>query len=164
VSGGDLIDQLGRALCNGPPATTDRSIAANLTFIVSRAGSNRAAARSLGVAESTFRGWLKGSKPRRSPQSIAAAARAWQSLGRYGTARAGSLVIHAIVSKSKDTRDRKLHVGRHIPKAVMGRILTRWLKAEPDDKVEASLYRAIDKYYTGDLDFDGIIGVWFAGE
>lgn len=156
-----LIEQMGYALCNGPPASADASIGRNLSHIISRAGSQRAAARSLGVAESTLRGWLKGSTPRRTPQSIASAARAWQSLGRYPEARAGGLVIKGIVRKSRDERERTIHVGRHIPKPVMGRILTRWLHAEPDSKVEASIWRAIDKYYTADLDVGQIVAVWF---
>ena len=156
-----LIEHVGWWLCQRPAPSTDRHIHANLTAIISRAGSQRAAARSLGIAESTLRGWLKGAKPKRSPQSIAAAARAWLSLGRYQAARGGSLTIIGVIKVSRDERPRTIHVGRHIPRDVMGRILTRWLRAEPDEKVEASIYRAIARYYTQDLSISRITGVTF---
>jgi hypothetical protein len=61
---------------------------------------------------------------------------------------------------SNDERERTVHPGRFIPKAVMGRILAAWERVD-DAKAEAMLINAIDRYYQP-LSFTRIDEVWFS--
>jgi hypothetical protein len=145
------------------PPSTDQTIGRNIDVLVRLAGSGRAAARALGVAESTFRGWRHGVQPRSGQQAIVSTARRLGALNTGQLAYAlgdGSLTIRGIIRVSRDVRERTVHPGRHIPSTTMARILRRWAAAEDDSKVERSLMRAIDHYYQP-LDFQTITGVWF---
>lgn len=163
---GELVGELGKHLTGrhvGVPHL-DRSPQANALILIDIAGSGRAAARMLGVAESTFRGWRHGVQPRGGVnQAIVSAARRLAALnsGRLAYARATTgLAIRGTFTVSKDTRTRDIYPGRQMPRATMTRILNRWAAGEDDHKVEQSLIRAIDRWYQP-LQFDRIEAVWF---
>ncbi len=150
-----LIDAMGVGLTGEDPAPGPAlSIVDNLEILVDQFGSGRAAARALGVAESTLRGWRKGVRPRLSAPTIAAMARGAASYGRYQRAydRPNFLKIRAWVTQSSDTRLRTIHVGREIPAAKIRTVLTLWSKLD-DEKADRMLWRAITKHYSA---FDSI--------
>lgn len=163
---GELIDGVGRSLIAGwpgslPVPSADLPAALNVEALVFVTGSGRAAARHLGVAESTLRGWRRGRVPRVGSRSLAAAARMAGTPPQLLTnIRDGtrSLRISGWIISSRDRRRRTVNPGRFIPQPTMNRILNRWLSADDDSKVEASLLRAIDTYYTP-LGFDIIESV-----
>jgi hypothetical protein len=149
---GELIEGFGGSLVPGLPTvpSADLSAATNVELLVMALGSGRAAARHLGVAESTLRGWRNGRNPRGGSQPLAAAARqAATPLELLRDIRNGnrSLSIKGRILTSSDERDRTINPGRTIPQPTMNRILRMWLAAEDDAKVEAALLKAIDSYY-----------------
>lgn len=148
---GPLIEGFGQSLTGLPVSpSADLPTAVNAELLVATLGSGRAAARHLGVAESTFRGWRKGAKARIGTRALAAAARRAATPPQLlKDIRSGvrSLRITGTIRSSDDVRDRTVYPGRHIPQPTMDRILRAWLAADDDAKVEAALLRAIDSYY-----------------
>jgi transposase-like protein len=165
VTPGELVWAVGQALTGRfRPPSASLSAQQNVEALIEATGSGRAAARTLGVAESTLRGWRHGVKPRGGNQPLVVAARAalTAKTGELARARAGQteLAITGIIVVSSDSRKRTVHPGRYIPRSTINRILTMWSQAQPDDKVEAALLRAIDRWYQP-LDFDQVIGAAF---
>lgn len=156
-----LIEAVGKSLTY--PANPGRNTLATLHNVVGDAGGIRPAARALGVPESSLRGWLKGVTPKRSPQSILAAARGFYAdrRGQYDAAYRGDrlLTINGLIRVSKDVRVRTVHPGRNIPLAKIRNALRAW-RAGDDARAERLLYKAIDEHYQP-LAFDNIIGAWF---
>lgn len=157
---GELIEGFGRSLIPNlaglPVPSASLPAAVNVEILVQLLGSGRAVARHLGIGESTVRGWRHGRTPRIGSHALAVAAR------RAGTPpqlladiRSGNrtLRITGYIFASSDYRHRTVNPGREIPQPTMNRIIARWLNAEDDSRVEASLQRAINTYYTP-LDFD----------
>jgi len=129
-----------------------RSIHMNLEMLVAYTGSGRAAARTLGVAESTLRGWRHGTLPKgdRNAEIVSAARRAGAALDtKFIDAYTGQteLTIRALVAVSSDNRDRTLNPGRVIPLSTVRRALNLWLAGE-DEKAGTMLARSMDTYYT----------------
>jgi hypothetical protein len=159
---GELIDAMGEDLTDLPTApSTTLSPFSNVELLVMATGSGRAAARALGVAESTLRGWRNGARPRRADQDIVAATRAHAKPGRYRAAYQGdtSLAIDAVITVSGDTRKRTIHPGRNIPQRSIQAMLRAW-KAGDDDRAEVMLLKAIDNYYQP-MRYDRINRVYF---
>jgi len=156
-----LIEALGDELTDGANPHPDLGIHANLEILVTQLGSGRAAARFLGVAESTLRGWRRGVNPRGRSAEIFLAARN-ASLGtqwKAGYDGTGELAIKGRIRVSNDFRDRTIHHGRVIPIELMRRILTTWRRGS-DARAEALLYGAIDRYYQP-VEFIDIERAWF---
>jgi len=136
----------------------------NAAILVAAAGGNRAAARILGVAESTVRRWLQGAKPR-DPHRLVEAARLTASMrykpGAYDAAYQGDtlMVITAWIRISGDKRKRSVSVGQHIPQRRMQAVLRAW-RAGDDDKAERLLIKAIDEEYTP-MAFENVLSVRF---
>ena len=160
----DLITAVGQDLTgHSVPPGPGRSLLGNLEVLVATLGSLRAAGRYLGIGESTLRGWRKGVTPRRDPGVVAQAARAAAvaQRGVYRDAFRGHKTLSIIgqITVSSDSRIRTVHPGRFIPTGTIQRILRTWAAGD-DARAEASLYRAIDRYYQP-LRFDNIIQAWF---
>lgn len=130
-----------------------------LAALVSRAGSGAAAARLLGVSPTTLYRWRRGVQSPKTGANVLRRVlrRADLSPSRERQLRTGDLRlwITGRIIVSRDERVRTLRVGDYIPKAVHSRILTTWLSGA-DDRAEASLFRAIDKYYKDGLEIDTI--------
>lgn len=158
---GDIIKLLGRNLTGSH--TVGTNTLDNIERLVEATGSGRAAARALGVAESTLRGWRRGVKPRRPAQWFQAQTRRVLASRRdvYADAWKGDrlLRIKGLIRVSKDVRVRTIDPGKYIPNRVIRRVLSAWENGD-DDKAENILIRAIDQYYQP-LAFQNIIGVWF---
>ena len=164
-----IVEWMGARLVGSPfVPTTDRDPQVNAQRLQSIAGSGREAARQLGVAESTLRGWRKGVRPKdpaANQRMVAmgrqlAAARTGELARVRRDPNANGLVIKGIIRVSNDQRTRTILVGRHIPADTMRRILTAWANGVDDSKVDAMLHRAITSYYAP-TDFVSIQGVWF---
>lgn len=159
---GDLIDAVGVDLTglSQPPARY-LSVAENAEILALAVGGGRAAARLLGVGESTFRGWRKGATPRGGGDALVSAARAATGAryrpGHYADAYAGhdELVIRGVIRVSQDIRIRTVHPGRVIPKAKMQSVLRAWASGD-DSRAERLLIKHIDEFYQP-LDFDEIL-------
>src|SRR6185436_5381734 len=157
-----LIQAMGHALTGTPfVPSLDRSPQANIESLVSAVGSGRAAARALGVAESTLRGWRRGVTPRRDPRVFVAAARGALSGDRYAAAYNGDVTfaIKGKIRVSSDERERTVYPGRNIPRQTMQGILRAWATGD-DERAERLLYKAIDTNYQP-LQFNTVVGVWF---
>jgi hypothetical protein len=160
--GPTLIQAMGESLVDSPDVpSTNLPIHVNIELLVEAAGSGRAAARVLGVAESTLRGWRKGAQPRRENRTIVAAARGTMAGPRWAEIYSGqaTIVIHGVVVVSTDVRPRTVYPGRYIPRQTMQGILRAWASAD-DARAERLLYNAIDTHYQP-LQFDVITAVWF---
>jgi transposase-like protein len=133
-----------------------------LAALVGRAGSGAAAARLLGVSPTTLYRWRRGSqRPKTGANVLRRTIRRMDlSPAREQQIRRGDikLQITGVVQKSRDSRPRTIKPGEYIPVRVHSRILTTWLSGA-DDRAEASLWRAIDKYYTEGLDIDPVTSV-----
>ena len=145
---GILADLMGESLM-GQPAPRSQADAAN--YLADRLGSGRAAARALGVAESTFRGWRSGVTSKRGIGTRLTVLARQMAPGLPRARTTGSLAIHAEVTMSSDTRERTLHVGRKIPQPLIRRALTAWAMGN-DRAVETLLTNAILKYYFEDTE------------
>lgn len=157
-----LIDHVGQALtASAAPPSLSLSPQSNIELLVWATGSGRAAARALGVAESTLRGWRRGVKPRKDPRVLVAAARGAMAAPRWNEIYRGdkTLVIEGWIRVSSDLRKRTVYPGRTIPRRVMQSVLRAWAQAD-DERAERLLYNAIDTHYQP-LEFDVILGVWF---
>jgi hypothetical protein len=144
--GGAFSDALADGLDLPEP---DLGFAENLRRYVAEAGSGRAAARQLGVPESTLRGWRHGTAPRHIHQRQVELV---QSARQRATPKAmtllpGSLFIKAVVKHSNDKRKRIIHPGRVIPQAVMGRLVRDWAAGASDTQLGNALAKAVDTYY-----------------
>jgi hypothetical protein len=166
-----LIDFMGQDLTglNNPPSAT-LSVWENLEILVAATGSGRAAARALGVAESTLRGWRKGARPRRTNLEFVATARGAATAyyrpsafggSHYDAAYRGDVImaIRGWIKVSNDSRKRTIHVGREIPQRSMQGILRAW-SAGNDEKAESLLVNAITRYYAN-VNITAVLGVWF---
>ena len=164
---GQIADLMGSDLTGlRQPPGPGLSVAENAEILALAVGSGRAAARRLGVGESTFRGWRKGVQPRKGAGFLVQAARA-AAVNAYrprhylnvmdGT---NVLAIRGLIVKSSDARTRTIHPGRDIPLVKIRNIVRAWLAGQ-DDRVDRLTYKAIDEHYVEDLQFDDIIGVWF---
>lgn len=162
----DLIEGMGQDLTglHNVPSTA-LSAQENIEILVAAIGSGRAAARALGVAESTLRGWRKGARPRRDNQLFVATTRGAATArfrpDHYDDAYHGRkiMAIKGIIRVSNDARPRTAHVGREIPLRSMQGVLRAWSSGD-DDKAERLLQNAIIRYYAS-LEFDAIERVWF---
>jgi hypothetical protein len=158
---GQLIDELGNHLSGGTGWDLSDDPAQLADALADLYGSGRAAARALGVAESTFRAWRRGSRPKGDRRrEMVSQLRRNMAPDRLAAAHGdGELAIRGRVTVSGDTRERVVHPGRFIPKPVMGRVLAAWERVD-DARAEAMLVNAIDRYYQP-LAFDRIDEVWF---
>ena len=161
-----MIDMMGEYLTDhyGGSPGPGQSYRRNLDILVEETGSQRAAARALGIGESTLRGWLKGATPKKySHRDIGLRTRAATiNPDRWAAAYDGTnaMAIHGWIKVSRDVRHRTVHVGREIPQALMKRILTTWRNGR-DNEAETLLRNAIELYYTSSMEFDQIEGVSF---
>lgn len=153
---GGLIDLMGESLMRSRVPTTQ---AQGAEYLAARLGGGRAAARALGVAESTFRGWRGGVVSRKGIGARLATLARTMAPGLAHARGDGSLTITGIITVSSDTRERTIHPGRNIPGPIIRQALTRWVNGN-DNTAEAIIYGAIDRYYQP-LEFDQIIRVWF---
>lgn len=159
----DLIGPLTESLTGeDPPPTMDMSARTLTRMIVSAYGSNRAAGRGLGIAESTIRGWLGGAQPKRGKAFLVSAARRALSAADYPAAYNGSTELHitGVIATSDDVRHRTIHPGRYIPKSIIQDVLALWADGDNDRKANDLLTRAIDRYYNP-FRYDQIERVWF---
>ena len=150
-----LIDHIGQDL-TGIPSLSRSTFTDDVLLITRLAGSGRAAARQLGVAESTFRGWRKGAVPKgglqRQPIKRAARVAAVHAhsldnwVGAYNGDADSLLTIKGVFTKSADTRPRTLHPGRYVPNEIIRAVLNAWV-AGNDDIAESTLIAGIDRYY-----------------
>lgn len=152
----NIIDALGRGLTD-TSVTPSRYPAvdnprASVEALVSVAGSGRAAARYLGVAESTLRGWRHGVTPKRDHRQLASAARTAMMLGTqtWNDAYTGvtQMMIKGWVVASSDRRNRTIKVGIYIPQQRTQAVLRAWLAGD-DARAERLLNRAIFDHYEG---------------
>lgn len=153
----ELIDEVGAGLCRPYPVpSTQLSPAENAEILASLVGGGRAAARLLGIGESTFRGWRSGRRPRDGGDLLVAAARGAAAGRRYHAAYDGTttLSINGHIIVSNDARIRTVHVGEHIPLRKMQSVLRAWQKGD-DTRAERLLYKHIDENYQP-LEFDTI--------
>lgn len=162
---GGLIRAVGQALMAPHPYIDGSDSPSYLAgYITGLFGSGRAAARYLGVSESTLRGWRRGRQPRIGQQAVLALARraaTYRSDGAYWRAwqggPGGELTIRGVVVVSGDVRLRTVHPGRYIPRARMREVLTTWQDGD-DARAEALLYSYMDQYYVP-MEFDSIDSV-----
>lgn len=88
----DLGEAIYREITGGrSPHTELRGWSDALEFIVGQAGSGRAAARELGIAETTLRGWRHGRTPRDGGDYVLDAARRMQRRARLRPGREARL-------------------------------------------------------------------------
>lgn len=158
-----LIDAMGAWLCRAMRAPQPGQTVYNIHVIVNAFGSRRAAARALGIAESTLRGWEKGSKPRLAPEVFASMARGVLAANRYSDAYAGITVmrIKGTVRVSGDERPRTINVGEEISRRKMQGILRAWAQCD-DERAERLLRKAIDSDYAAAMRVGAVDSVWFS--
>jgi hypothetical protein len=160
---GDLIDAVSVGLTRrDPPPSNALSPAENAEILASAVGGGRAAARLLGIGESTFRGWRAGRQPRKGGDLLVAAARAATAGRRYDAAYAGEteLEINGLIIVSSDARIRTIHPGRNIPLRQMRNVLRAWINGD-DSRAERLLAKHIDEFYQP-MEFDNILWAEFA--
>lgn len=164
-----LIDHIGRDL-TGISNLSLRSFTWHVETIARLAGSGRAGARLMGVAESTFRGWRHGAVPRGGQRhdTVKALARTMavqSNPTRFHAAMVGDadalLTVKGTFRVSGDTRSRVIYPGRYIPNSVIRRALGEWAQGL-DDRAESTVIRAIDTYYQP-FAFDKIEWAGFTG-
>lgn len=155
-----LIDHVGFDLA-GRASLSTRDSQADALALTRIHGSGRAAARWLGVPETTFRGWRKGIAPKGEAADMLAQAARDNEVEEHDPAGFDEavkgnteLVIRGVFTSSSDTRVRTIHPGRVIPRQTMARVLKTWRDGE-DDKAERQLLRAIKDYYH-DFDYDQV--------
>lgn len=158
-----LIEALYESLAGGrsrPPAGA--TFGHLLGLLVQLAGSGAAAARRLGVSPTTLYRWRRGTQQPRTGASVIdrAIRRATldPELERDIKAKTRTMRIHGTVTISKDTRARKLDVGRHIPKRKTQNIINAWLSGD-DARTGRLLWAAIDKHYVDGIEIDDITAV-----
>lgn len=151
---GILADLMGESLMGRTPPVSQAQAA---NYLADRLGGGRAAARALGVAESTFRGWRGGVISRKGIGTRLTALARTVAPG-LADARAGTrtLAIKATVQYSGDRRDRIIHPGRYIPLPIIRRMLTAWVNGN-DRTAEAMIHNAVMKYYFSQEDAEDIL-------
>lgn len=160
------MGQFYEAVTGGLPTDDGLTFPELLARLAALSGSGAAAARRLGVADTTFYRWRRGVQRPKTGENVVRAAvrRTALAPGREQEIRTGArrLVIVGLgVQVSNDRRPRRvLRVGDHIPVRTMSRILNTWLSGD-DDKTDRALWRAIDKYYTGGMDIEQVESVDF---
>lgn len=148
-----LIEPIARQLTNDREGFTE-SFGDNIRTLTIKYGSGRAASRALGVPESTYRGWRKGTIPRdaRKIEEIRSAARGVR-LDPELVARAESgdpdflLTIKGVMSGGSDEhRPRTIKVGDYVPRRLIRQAIREW-QAGDNFAADRTLLDAIDTYY-----------------
>lgn len=125
------------------------------------------AAAAIGVNPKTFYRWRTGrAKPKTGEATIRRVLRRTlltpQREKEVKTKVKTLTIVGLGVVVSSDRRVRRtLRVGQHIPARTMRNIVDTW-KLGNDDKTEAALWRAIDKYYTEGIEIDEIERAYFS--
>lgn len=164
----DAIVAMGRDLTGlATPPSADLGTARNARILADAAGSGRAAARMLGVAESTFRGWLGGVTPKRGGAFLVTAARlAASATNRPGhlkdamDADVKTLTIRGLVVVSSDAKIRTIYPGRWIPRIKIRNMLRAWIAGD-DARAARLMGRAIETHYVSGMTIDHIEWVTF---
>ena len=163
---GEFVEWMGSDLTGlARVPSADISVMENAEILARIMGSGRAAARALGVGESTFRGWRKGVQPRKGAGPIVQMARAAavnRNRAHFQNVMDGTdvVAIRGTVVVSGDTRDRTIHPGRDIPLVKIRNIVRAWLAGQ-DDRVDRLMMKAIDEHYVPGLQIGDVTGVWF---
>ncbi len=151
----------------GVPTDESQSFGELLNRLIVVSGGVGKAAGLLGVNPKTFYRWRHGrAKPKTGETTVRRVLRrALLTRDRERTVKrkVKTLVIvglQVIVSSDRRNR-RKLAVGQHIPASTIGRIVDLW-KLGDDNKTEAALWRAIDKYYAEGLEIGEIESAYFS--
>lgn len=147
-----LIDHIGQWF-TGQAGLSRNTFTDDVRLLVQHYGSGRAAARALGVAESTFRAWRHGAVPRggqRRDDIKTAARMAATDPDKMAAAEAGDadalLTVKGIFTVSRDSRIRTIHPGRYIPLPIIRNVLDLWRQGQ-DAAAERALVNAADHYY-----------------
>ena len=164
AAGITLIDAMGEAL-TGRPADSGEGLSGLLDRLVDVARTRRAAAAILGVSETTFYRWRRGTqRPKIGPDVVRAALRraslppAKEKAVKSGTQR--MVITGWFFVSNEPPRRRTLPVGDHIPTVKIRNVVNAWLKGD-DTRADRLLTNAIDKHYTPGLGIDAIESVDF---
>jgi hypothetical protein len=163
----EIADAMGVDLTGMGRVPSERlSVMENAQILARLAGSGRAAARALGVAESTLRGWRRGVQPRTVPTSLVTLGRALAVQSNrpehMAQVMAGGrlLTIRGVVVVSGDARLRTIHPGRDIPLVKIRNIVRAWAAGQ-DDRVDRLTVNAINHHYAPGMDIGSVEWVTF---
>lgn len=130
--------------------------------LVQALGTAKAAARVLGVGDTTLYRWRRGRQtPKAGGTVIARAIRRVELapvMERDVRSKAVTMHVRGVVRVSRDVRTRTINLGLDVSRQRTSNFVSNWL-ADDDSRAERLWWKAIDEQVGADITFDEIISV-----
>jgi DNA-binding transcriptional regulator YdaS (Cro superfamily) len=128
--------------------------------LVTALGTAKAAARVLGVGDTTLYRWRRGRQtPKTGGTAIARAIRRVElapGMERDVRTKAVTMRVKGVVRVSRDVRVREINLGLNISQQRTSNFVSNWL-ADNDARAERLWWKAVDEQVGADITFDEII-------
>lgn len=158
----EFMEQVYEALTGRSYAGPETGFPELLGRLVRVAGSGKAAARLIGVSDTTFYRWRSGRQaPKTGADTLARIVRRAElppAVERDIRAKHRTMRVKAVWHVSRDVRTREINLGQAVPQRSTTLFVSAWLAAT-DDKAEDIWWRAVDKHIGADLEMEAIVNV-----
>lgn len=155
--GASLASRLYRNITAGliPSSETKQTVPQRIAEIERKSGSGRKAAAAVGVPESTWRGWRKGTPP--GPAGVEKIEQAQRRVRlapgreqRLNATLGKNLIVKAdLIVSNEEGSERKFRASDYFTEDDNKAIIAAYLSGD-DEKLEQAFTDALDSYYPGD--------------